>query len=230
VNVDVHWQGEDGVSGSSPSLAAARAADRPRRHEGTSETEAAIFEATERLLTQTPLTELSVAQIIAAAGISRATFYFYFSSKFAVLAGLVARVSEEIFDVVQPFVRCPREEDLQPQEALRQGLTAAVNLWQRHGPALRAIHEHWNATEQLRDLWTSVIARFVDAAATELESQRRAGLARYEGDSALVSSMLIWSTERCLYVAGMRVDPNLPNEQAALKALLILWCSTLYGA
>lgn len=226
----VHLTGEqEGAGRGSPGLAAARAADRPRRHEGTSETEIAIFDATERLLAERPLNELSVAQIINAAGISRATFYFYFSSKFAVLAGLVAGVSDEIYDVVRPFVRCP-QESLPPEQALREGLTAAVHLWQRHAPALRAIHEHWNDTEQLRELWTGVVARFVAATAEELEQQRQAGLAQHEGDSTLVASTLIWSTERCLYVAGMGVDPNLPDEQAALDALLILWRSTLYGA
>lgn len=226
----VHLKGEEEAGRGSPGLAAARAADRPRRHEGTSETELAIFDATERLLAQRPLNELSVAQIISAAGISRATFYFYFSSKFAVLAGLVAGVSDEIYDVVRPFVRSPHQESLRPERALREGLTAAVNLWQRHAPALRAIHEHWNDTEQLRELWSGVVARFVTATAEELEQQRQAGLTQYEGDSRLVASTLIWSTERCLYVAGMGVDPNLPDEQAALEALLILWRSTLYGA
>jgi AcrR family transcriptional regulator len=209
-------------------LAAARAADRPRRHEGTSETEAAIFEATERLLTQTPLTELSVAQIIGAAGISRATFYFYFSSKFAVLAGLLARINDEIFEVVQPFVQ--RQESVPPEQALSESLTAAVSLWRRHRPALQAIHEHWNATDQLRELWISATSRFIAATAAEIERQREGGLASFAGDSARISSALIWSTAQCLYVSGTGVDRHLPNEQAALAALGTLWHSTLYRA
>jgi AcrR family transcriptional regulator len=55
---------------------------RPRAHTGEQDAEKAIFEATERLLAEQPLHELSVAQIITAAGLSRATFYHYFSSKF----------------------------------------------------------------------------------------------------------------------------------------------------
>ncbi len=97
----------------------------------------AVFDATERLLANISLHELSVAQIIAAAGISRATFYFYFSSKFAVLGGLLARVGDEIFEVVQPFVQ--RHDSVQPQQALVASLAATAELWQRHRPALRAI-------------------------------------------------------------------------------------------
>lgn len=221
----VHW-GKEVEGGSAPPMAAARAGDRPRAHEGTSDTELAIFEATERLLAEGPLTELSVAQIISVAGISRATFYFYFSSKFAVLAGLVARVNEELFEVVQPFIGRP--ESAPPDEALRESLTAAVSLWQRHRPALQAMHEHWTATDQLRELWISAMGRFVETTAAEIERQRQAGLARHVGDSGLISSTLVWSTEQCLYMAGMGADPNLRDEQAALAALVSLWHSALY--
>lgn len=209
-------------------MTAVRAGDRPRGHEGTTDTEVAIFDATERLLADESLHDLSVAQIISAAGISRATFYFYFSSKFAVLGGLLARVSDEIFQVVQPFVQ--RQESVHPEQALRESLTAAVALWQRHRPAMRAIHEHWNSTDQLRDLWVSVIDRFTQAVGAELERQRQAGLARHSIDSQTIAATLIWSTVQCLYVSGMGVEPNLPDEQTALSALITLWSSLLYPA
>jgi AcrR family transcriptional regulator len=188
----------------------------------------AIFDATERLLAEVPLSELSVAQIIAAAGISRATFYFYFSSKFAVLGGLLARVSDEIFDVVQPFVE--RQDSVAPEQALRDSLSEAVALWERHRPALRAIHEHWHATDQLRELWINVIRRFTAAIAAELERQRQEGLARHTIDSQAVAATLLWSTVQCLYVAGLGLDPSIPDEQAALPPLTAVWRSALYGS
>src|SRR5438067_4134482 len=85
-------------------LPATRLRDRPRRHRGTSVAETAIFDATEKLLAEHSLQELSVAQIIAEAGVSRATFYFYFGSKYSVAASLLARITDEIFEFVQPYV------------------------------------------------------------------------------------------------------------------------------
>jgi AcrR family transcriptional regulator len=187
----------------------------------------AIFDATERLLGEVPLHDLSVAQIISAAGISRATFYFYFSSKYAVLSGLLARVMNEIFDVVSPFTQ--RSEDAPPEEALKQSLAAAVELWASHRPALRAIHEHWNTTDELRSLWISVVERFTEAVANEVDRERSAGLAQGSGDSRQLSAALLWGTERCLYVAGLGVDPNLPDEASALEPLTTLWLSALFG-
>lgn len=208
-------------------LSLARSADRPRAHGGTSAPEAAIFDATERLLVEVPLHDLSVAQIISAAGISRATFYFYFSSKFAVLTGLLARTSDEIFEVIQPFVQ--RHEPAAPEQALRDGLTGMVELWVRHRPALRALHEHWNATEELRALWISGMQRFTEAIVTEVERQREAGLSPFRGDLRAVVAGLVWSTENCLYVAALGVDPNLPDERSALPTLLAMWRSVLYA-
>jgi AcrR family transcriptional regulator len=208
-------------------LATTRSADRPRSHGGTSDTELAIFDAAERLLAEMPLHDLSVAQIIAAAGISRATFYFYFSSKFAVVSGLFARVMDEIFTVVQPFTR--REETIDPERALRESLSAAVSLWAAHRPALRAVHEHWNTTDELRTLWIKVVERFTEAVAGEIDRERAAGLSHDGADSRQLAASLLWGTECVLYVAGLGVDPNLRDEASALAPLMALWSGTLYG-
>ena len=208
-------------------LATARGNDRPRTHAGTSDTELAIFDATERLLSQIPLHELSVAQIISAAEISRATFYFYFSSKFAVVSGLLARVMDEIFEVVQPFVR--RTDDVSPEEALRRSLAGATELWKSHRPAMRAIHEHWNTTPELRALWLGVVERFTDAIAAEIDRERERGLAPNGAASRQIAAALLWGTERCLYVAGLGVDQDLSDEPTALEPLLALWVGGLYA-
>jgi AcrR family transcriptional regulator len=228
--VNVGVQGREGgqAKGNRPSGSVTRAGDRPRAHQGNTDTEIAVFEATEGLLRQEPLSELTVAQIIREARISRATFYFYFSSKYAVLAGLLARISDEIFQVIQPFVQRP--ESVDPQRALRESLTAAVELWRRHGPALRALHEHWNTTEQLRTLWVGVMQRFTEATAAELDRQCAAGLAQPSADARLLSSTLLWSTVQCLYVAGLGLDPSLPDEDTALSGLLALWRASFYGS
>src|SRR5436309_15254176 len=101
-------------------LRSSRAADRPRGHTGTSETELVIFAATERLLTEVPLHDISVADIIEQAKVARATFYFYFSSKYAVVAGLLVQIMDEIYDVVEPFRA--RSADEPPDVALRRSL------------------------------------------------------------------------------------------------------------
>jgi AcrR family transcriptional regulator len=214
-------------SGKTSSLQAARSTDRPRTHGGASETELAIFEAAERLLAEVPLHDLSVAQIIEAADVSRATFYFYFSSKYAVVTGLLARVMDEIYETVQPFVQ--RQPDVAPEAALRESLEAAAAVWTAHRAALRATVEHWHAVPELRTRWLGVVRRFASGVAFEIDRERAEGLAPDGPDSRQMGAALIWSSERCLYVAGLGVDEDLPSEQDIIEPLLALWLGTIYG-
>lgn len=208
-------------------LSAARRSDRPRGHAGNSETELAIFAATEELLADIPMQDLSVAQIIERAGVSRATFYFYFSSKYAVVTGLLARVMDEIYDVMQPFVQ--REGDTVAVEPLRESLEAAARVWSAHRASLRAVMEHWHAVPELRTLWLDVVDRFAGALALVIDREREAGLASDGVDSRQLADALIWATERCFHVAGLGVDAELPSEEAIVEPLLAMWIGTIYG-
>jgi AcrR family transcriptional regulator len=209
-------------------LISTRRTDRSRTTKGTTDTEIAIFAAAERLLAREPLHELSVAQIITEAGISRATFYFYFSSKFAVLVGLLARVTNEMFESVPPFVN--RAEGVSLEAALRASLQAGAELWTRHRPAMRAIHEHWNTTDELRSLWLSVMDRFTTALAGQIDLERKRGRSVPGPDSRALAAALLWGTESCLYVAGLDVDPSFAAESDSLEPLLAMWTGTLCGA
>lgn len=64
--------------------------------------ERAILAATEQLLVQRPLNELSVADIIDAAAISRTSFYVYFASKTSVIAECLRQVMAEVMVAVDP--------------------------------------------------------------------------------------------------------------------------------
>jgi len=62
---------------------------RPRSHAGTRRTELATLASTETLLGRQPHHELSVERILSHAGVSRGTFYQYFSSKYDRMPGTV---------------------------------------------------------------------------------------------------------------------------------------------
>jgi AcrR family transcriptional regulator len=189
--------------------------------------QAQIFAATERLLERVPVRDLSVAQIIEEAGVSRATFYFYFGSKYAVVAGLLAGVMDEVYEVARPFIERPDDEP--PEQALRRGIEAAAELWSSHRFALRALSEHWHAVPELGELWTNVMARFTEGFATEIDRQRKAGLAPPGVDSHRLAASLLWSSERCFYVAGLGVDSEIGTEEQAVDAICAIWRGGIYG-
>jgi AcrR family transcriptional regulator len=200
---------------------------RPRRHDGRSVAETAIFEATEKLLAEYSLRDLSVAQIISEAGLSRATFYFYFGSKFSVAASLLARITDETFELVQPYVS--GERTAPPEELLARSLQAAVDIWERHRPTLRATMEHWSTNEEIGRQWIAGVELFTTAAAEQIERHRKAGLAPEGPDARRLAAALVWGTQHCLYAAGLGVDGDLEGEQQAFEPLMAIWERAIYG-
>jgi AcrR family transcriptional regulator len=204
-----------------------RAGNRPRAHAGSSDIEQSIFNAMEQLLESTPAHEISVAQIIEQAGVSRATFYFYFSSKYAVLTGLLAQISDRIFDVVRPWLETADSAD--PHDALRASLVAASQVWHDHRYALRAVAENWRTNDELGALWAGIVERFATAVASEIDRERRTKQAPPGLDSRHLAAALVWSAERLLYVGSLGEDKSIPDEKAAVTALTVLWTSSIYG-
>lgn len=201
--------------------------DRPRQRSRSSDAEQAILQATERLLADTSLHELSVAQIIGAAGISRATFYFYFGSKFAVLTTLVDRVIGEILRVSQQSRE--RARGLPTEVALRQRIQASAAIWEANRPVLQATVENWNAIPELRTVWLQALSRLTDGLASEIDRERATGGAPAGPDSRSLAATLVWTTERCLYVSGLGIRDSLDDESHLVDALTRIWLGAMYG-
>lgn len=210
-----------------PKTTTTRAAGRPREHDGSTELEELIFVATEGLMRDVPFNDLSVAQVIKAAGVSRATFYFYFSSKFSVLTGLLDRAMNDVFATVQPFVGRPSGES--PEDALRRSLRQVTRVWRDHRLVLQATSQHWHAVPELRARWMQIAERFIVAGAEEIERERETGLLQATAPSRQLAAMLFWGTERCLHIAGLGSEPSFADETAIEDALVAMWLGTLYG-
>jgi AcrR family transcriptional regulator len=204
------------------------AGDIRRARERNADTRTQIFAVTEQLLEQVPLQDLSVAQIIDDAEISRATFYAYFSSKFDVVVGLLTKVTDDVYEVARVFIE--RAETDAPDYAHGRALEAAARLWRTHRFALRAATEHWHSVPEMKAMWLGAVERFTDGIAGEIERQRAVGIAPPGPDARELTSTLLWATERSFYVAGLDVGSPLASEERAVPALYALWRGAIYGA
>ena len=191
------------------------------------DTRTTILNATESILADTPLQDVSVQRIMEAAQVSRGTFYSYFASKFEIVAALLEQVMEEMFDLLQPFV--VPETGRSREEAIRAVLVRSISLWRRHRVVFGAVHEHWHAVPQLRDQWLRFVELFTDAMAIELEREIEAGTAPAGIDTRQRAACVLWATEHLLYIASTDADADLPDEDAILETLMAMWIGTLYG-
>ncbi len=186
----------------------------------------AILDATEHLLVQQRFDELSVADILSSAQVSRASFYFYFESKYAVLEELVRRAVKQAQTVAQVWVE---EEIKSPEHTLRQGTGQGLQLWMKHGPVLRAIVENWRSDERLAALWMQMMEGFTTAARHRIERDRATGRAPLtDVDASTLASTLTWMSERIYYLAAIG-HPAFHNEQQVIDVLTTVWLSAIYN-
>ncbi|MBA2677647.1 MAG: TetR/AcrR family transcriptional regulator [Ktedonobacteraceae bacterium] len=186
----------------------------------------AILDATEHLLTHQRFDELSVADILGSAQVSRASFYFYFESKYAVLGELVRRAVKQAQTVAQPWV----EEDAEsPEDTLRHGTRQGVQLWMQHAPVLRAIVENWRSDERLAALWMEMMEGFTTAATRRIEHDRATGYApTTDVDAFTLASTLTWMSERIYYLAAIG-HPAFRDEQQVIDVITDVWLSVIYN-
>jgi AcrR family transcriptional regulator len=186
-----------------------------------------ILDALAELLRNHSFDALSVAEIITAANVSRASFYFYFAGKHAVLAELVRRAVGAGHEAAQPWV----QGNVDAKEALRAGIEAGAELWQSNAAVLRAIVESWGSDPQLRDLWLAQMATFTDATIARIETDRQADptvAARLKGvDVQALAATLTWTGERLYYLAACGVPP-FDDRKVLVDTLTHLWVSAVY--
>jgi AcrR family transcriptional regulator len=188
--------------------------------------EAAIMTATEQLLRQRPFTELSVNDILAAAGVSRTSFYAHFSSRTSVLAACLRRVIEELAIAVDPFVAEAQED---PATAIRVSLERWVALADAHGPLLRTVSEQWPHDERLRELWFAIIAGFSAGTATAIERARGSGAAPAGADARALAACLMWGYERVLHVSLVGDALGLAEPAEIIEPLAQMMAAGVFG-
>jgi TetR/AcrR family transcriptional regulator, ethionamide resistance regulator len=198
--------------------------DRRSAADDSPELREAILVATASLLAKQHFADLTIRDILSAAGVSRGTFYFYFDGKHDVLEELVRRSVAHGRDAASPWLANPADKTA----AIRAGTTAGAQLWQANAPVLRAIVENWRTDPRLTTLWLEQMQSFTDATIAQISADPQA-LERLAGvDVAALASALTWLGERLYYLAATDTPPF--NDQDTLIGTLVhIWTSTLYG-
>ncbi|MBA3744360.1 TetR/AcrR family transcriptional regulator [Sporichthya sp.] len=199
---------------------------RPRAHTGDQAIEKAVFAATEKLLATTPLHEISVAQIIAEAELSRASFYHYFSSKHDVVTALMTSIFEAMFAETHTELE---GEWADPATALRSSLRPAMEAWFEHRAVISAVLENQHAVPDLAKVWSAVSEPFRAVLAAQITHQRAVGRAPDGLPAEVIASMMVSAAERIFYVGSTGTDPRLRTASQRLDATVAICMAAIYG-
>ena len=94
---------------------------------------------------------------------------------------------------------------------------------------LQATVENWYAIPELREVWLRALGALTDSLAAEIDRERALGRAPAGPDSRSLAATLVWTTERCLYVAGLPEHDTLADETSVVESLTRIWLGAMYG-
>ncbi|KPI08172.1 transcriptional regulator, TetR family [Actinobacteria bacterium OK074] len=192
---------------------------------GGDDRERAILATAERLFAERPLSEISVDQLARGAGLSRPTFYFYFSSKEQVLLALFDRVVEE--------ARSNRGDALLrltegPEQGWRDAIGPFCATFASHRAIASAAAAAQYTSAAVKDLWAQVMEQFVAEVTAAIESERRRGAAPEGIPARDLAVSLNWMVERALFSTFGGQSPALAEDRL-LDTLVAVFMSAVYG-
>ena len=179
----------------------------------------------ERLLAERPLGAISVHDVARGAGISRPTFYFYFSSKDAVLLALLDRVIAEA-DAASAAAFTTSDADL--RRCWRDGILAYYETFRAHRAVTLAAAEAVATSPEVRALWSRGFEGWVATCAATIEAERRRGAAPPGVPARDLAIVLNAMNERALYATFSGREPAVAEDDV-VDVLLEVWLAAIYG-
>ncbi|MCT7366588.1 TetR/AcrR family transcriptional regulator [Mycolicibacterium llatzerense] len=184
----------------------------------------AIITAVRELLEEKPFADLSVSTISARAGVARSGFYFYFDSKYSVLAKIVSEAMEELDALTHNFA--PREPGETPASFAKRMVGSAAAVFASNDPIMAACTIAQNTDAEIRDL----MADFEDGVIAKIVGlvEQDTGARPISDDLPALVRTLTSTTAMTLShdsaFIGRDGDP-----QRALAIVERMWLSALWG-
>ncbi|HEX3288065.1 MAG TPA: TetR/AcrR family transcriptional regulator [Mycobacterium sp.] len=184
----------------------------------------AIVAAVRELLHERSFADLSVSTISERAGVARSGFYFYFDSKYAVLAVILAEARELLDSLTHHFA--PREPGETPVAFAKRMVGSAAAVYANDDPVLKACAVARNTDAQIREMMDDFDDGIIDKLIALLEQDSEAR--PISDDLPALVRMLAAATTMTIAqdsaFVGRGTDPG-----RAVDALERLWVSAIWG-
>lgn len=195
----------------------------------------AIMQAVRDLLEEKPFAELSVSTISQRAGVARSGFYFYFDSKYAVLAQIVAEATQELEELTQYFA--PRQPGESPEQFAKRMVRSAAAVYAHNDPVVAACNAARYTDAEIRDILEQQFEVVLREIADVVDAEMKAGTANpISDDIPTLVRTLAGTTAMVLtgdpIMVGGHDGGDGDDGQAAerrVRVLEQLWLHSLWG-
>lgn len=187
----------------------------------------AILQAVRELLEEKPFAELSVSTISDRAGVARSGFYFYFDSKYAALAQILAEAAHELEELTEYFA--PRRADESPAAFAKRMVGSAAAVYAHNDPVMSACNVARNTDAEIREILDAQLDAVINQIVGVLSDEIKAGTAHPISDDlpALVRTLGVTSA---FMLSGdtTYLGPD-RDVQRGVRVLEALWLNALWG-
>ena len=207
-------------------MTAESAPSEARRSRGDRQREA-ILNAVHELLREKPFSELSVSTISDRAGVARSGFYFYFDSKYSVLAQMLAEAMQELEELTHYFA--PRGADESTAAFAKRMVGSAALVYVHNDPVMSACNSARSTDAEIREILDQQLGSVIDQIVKIVEDEAKAGTAHpISDDVPTLVRTLAATTGSTLSgdTAFVGADRDIPR---AVEVLERLWLYSLWG-
>ncbi|BBY21780.1 TetR/AcrR family transcriptional regulator [Mycobacterium stomatepiae] len=187
----------------------------------------AIMQAVRELLQERPFAELSVSTISLRAGVGRSGFYFYFDSKYAVLAQIVAEATQELEELTHFFA--PRQPDESPEQFAKRMVGSTAAVYAHNDPVMTACNAARYTDVEIQNMLEQQFEVVLRDIVAIVEAELAAGTANPISDDIPTLVRTLMGTTS-LMLTG---DPIFAGRDGDLdrrvRLLEQLWLNSLWG-
>lgn len=178
----------------------------------------------QHLRSGTTFADVSVASVVAEAGISRSTFYAYFVDKTTLLRTWYAEFTQVILDSVQAWWSL---DGTATKDDVRAALERIMEAYRAHPELMTATHEAIGTDHGVREAVDAAMRRYIDGLRAHIETGQADGFIDPSLPAAETAYWLQWMAERGLH-RMVRTESESSQERLAEAYASIVW-NALYA-
>jgi AcrR family transcriptional regulator len=187
----------------------------------------AIIQAMFDMIQEHPFADLSVRTISQRAGVARSGFYFYFESKYSVLAAVLSEATEELEELTRHFA--PRGPTESPEEFARRMIGSAAIVYSHNDPVMTACNAARHQDAEIYMIVERLFQVVYRAVFALVEAEVTAGAAKPISDDLPVLVRTLLATSALVLTGDPFVVGDAQDVEPRIEVLVQMWVNAFWG-